>query len=93
MALDRKGLIDAIYQGAALMPRWLSNPGTFGYGKSVFQAAYDAAPVMSQDIAAAKKLDQQAGATGKTITIGTSSELSGIAEVIAACRPPPRRSG
>ena len=31
-----------VYDGAALMPRWLANPGTFGYGKSVFDAAYDA---------------------------------------------------
>src|SRR5206468_1708744 len=68
MALDRQGIIDSVYRGAALMPRWLSNPGTFGYGKSVFDAAYAKAPVMTQNIDAAKKLVQQAGATGKTIT-------------------------
>jgi len=84
MALDRQGIIDSVYKGAALMPRWLSNPGTFGYGKSVFDAAYAKAPVMSQNIAAAKKLVQQAGATGKTITIGTSSQLSDIAAVTGA---------
>ncbi|MEP7022607.1 MAG: ABC transporter substrate-binding protein [Actinomycetota bacterium] len=84
MALDRKGIIDSVYRGAALMPRWLSNPGTFGYGKSVFTADYDKAPVMSQNIAAAKKLVQQAGATGKTITIGTSSQLANIAAVTGA---------
>ena len=84
MALDRQGIIDSVYKGAALMPRWLSNPGTFGYGKSVFDAAYAKAPVMTQNIAAAKKLVQQAGATGKTITIGTSSQLSDIAAVTGA---------
>ena len=84
MALDRQGIIDSVYRGAALMPRWLSNPGTFGYGKSVFDAAYAKAPVMTQNIAAAKKLVQQAGATGKTITIGTSSQLSDIAAVTGA---------
>jgi peptide/nickel transport system substrate-binding protein len=78
LALDRKGLIGAIYKGAAVLPRWLSNPGTFGYGKSVFQAAYDAAPEMTQDLAKAKQLILDAGATGKTITIGMSSELKGI---------------
>ena len=57
LALDRQGIIDSVYKGAALMPRWLSNPGTFGYGKSVFDAAYATAPVMTQNIAAAKKLD------------------------------------
>src|SRR5262249_49286052 len=61
------------------MPRWLSNPGTFGYGKSVFIKAYDSSPILTQNIAEAKKLVQQAGATGKTITIGTSSQLADIA--------------
>jgi peptide/nickel transport system substrate-binding protein len=78
LALDRKGIIDSVYKGAALMPRWLSNPGTFGYGKSVFSAAYARSPVVSQNIAEGKKLVQAAGATGKTITIGTSSQLADI---------------
>ena len=81
LALNRQGIIDSVYKGAALMPRWLSNPGTFGYGKAVFTAAYDASPVLTQNIAEAKKLVQQAGATGKTITIGTSSQLANIATV------------
>ena len=78
LALDRKGIVNSVYKGAALMPRWLSNPGTFGYGKSVFDAAYARSPVLSQDIPQAKKLVQAAGATGKTITIGTSSQLADI---------------
>jgi peptide/nickel transport system substrate-binding protein len=78
LALDRKGLVDAIYKGTATIPRWISNSGTFGYGKSVFQAAYDASPDMNQDIAKAKQLIIDAGATGKSITIGMSSELTGI---------------
>jgi peptide/nickel transport system substrate-binding protein len=84
LALNRQGIIDSVYKGAALMPRWFSNPGTFGYGKSVFTAAYDAAPVMSQNLSQAKKLVQQAGAAGKTITIGTSSQLANIAAVTGA---------
>ena len=84
LALNRQGIIDSLYKGAALMPKWVSNPGTFGYGKSVFSAAYSSAPVMSQNIAKAKKLVQQAGATGKTITIGTSSQLADIAAVTGA---------
>jgi peptide/nickel transport system substrate-binding protein len=81
LALNRQGIINSVYKGAALMPRWLSNPGTFGYGKSVFTAAYDSSPVLTQNIAEAKKLVQQAGATGKTFTIGTSSQLANIAAV------------
>ena len=78
MALDRQAIISDVYDGAALMPRWLANPGTFGYGKSAFNAAYDSSPVLSQDLAAAKKLAKEAGATGQTITIGTSSEIASI---------------
>ena len=46
LALNRQAIISNVYKGAALMPRWLANPGTFGYGKSVFDKAYDASPVM-----------------------------------------------
>jgi peptide/nickel transport system substrate-binding protein len=84
MALNRQAIINSVYKGAALMPRWLSNPGTFGYGKPVFAAAYSSSPVLAQNISAAKKLVQQAGATGKTITIGTSSQLANISAVTGA---------
>jgi peptide/nickel transport system substrate-binding protein len=84
LALDRQGIINSVYKGAALMPKWESNPGTFGYGKPVFDAAYASAPVMSQNLAKAKKLVQEAGATGKTFTIGTSSQLANIAAVTGA---------
>ena len=84
LALNRQAIINSVYQGAAQLPRWLANPGTFGYGKAVFDAAYGSSPVLTQNIAEARKLVQQAGDTGKTITIGTSSQLAAIAEVTAA---------
>jgi peptide/nickel transport system substrate-binding protein len=84
LALNRQAIIDSVYKGAALMPKWMSNPGTFGYGKSVFDAAYSSAPYLTQNLAEAKKLVKQAGATGKTITIGTSSQLANIAAVTGA---------
>lgn len=84
LALDRTGIINSVYKGAAMLPKWISNPGTFGYGRSVFNAAYNAAPTLKHDIAAAKKLVQQAGATGKTLTIGTSSQLADISAVAGA---------
>lgn len=84
LALDRQAIISNVYQGAALMPRWLANPGTFGYGTSVFDAAYNKSPVLAQDLAKARKLAKAAGVTGQTITIGTSSQLTSIATVTAA---------
>jgi peptide/nickel transport system substrate-binding protein len=79
LALDRKALVSDVYQGAALMPRWLANPGTFGYGAAVFDAAYSKSPVLTQDVAKARQLVQAAGMTGQTITIGTSSQIANIA--------------
>jgi peptide/nickel transport system substrate-binding protein len=75
LALNRQGIINSVYEGAALMPRWLSNPGTFGYGTSVFDRAYGSSPALTQNIAEARKLVKQAGDSGKTITIGTTSQL------------------
>jgi peptide/nickel transport system substrate-binding protein len=86
LALDRKGLVDAIYKGTADLPRWISNRGTFGYGKSIFDAAYNSTPEMTQDLAKAKQLVIDAGATGKTITIGMSSELTGISTEATALK-------
>jgi peptide/nickel transport system substrate-binding protein len=84
MALDRQGIISSVYRGAALMPRWASNPGTFGYARGIFTAAYDSSPVLTQNISAARQLVQAAGATGKTLTIGTSSELADVTGVTGA---------
>jgi len=84
MALNRQAIIANVYKGAALMPRWLSNPGVFGYGKSVFAKAYDSSPLMSYNLAKAKKLIKEAGAVGKTFTIGTSQQIANIAAVTGA---------
>jgi peptide/nickel transport system substrate-binding protein len=79
LALDRPAIISQVYDGAALMPRWLANPGTFGYGQSVFTNSYDSSPVLTQNLAEARKLAREAGAVGQTITIGTSAEIASIA--------------
>jgi peptide/nickel transport system substrate-binding protein len=78
LAVNRQAVIDNVYMGAALPAKWLTNPGTFGYGTSTLDQMYNAAPSLKQNVAEAKKLVQQAGATGQTITIGTSQEMVGI---------------
>jgi peptide/nickel transport system substrate-binding protein len=78
LAVNRQAVIDNVYMGAALPAKWLTNPGTFGYGTATLDQLYDAAPTLTQNLAEAKKLVQQAGATGQTITIGTSQEITGI---------------
>ncbi len=84
LALNRQAIIANVYKGAALVPHWLSNPGVFGYGKAVFDKAYNSSPLMSYNLAKAKKLVKEAGATGKTFTIGTSQQIANIAAVTGA---------
>src|SRR5260370_39017730 len=84
MALNRTAIISNIFKGAALMPRWLANPGVFGYGKPAFDKAYSASPLLPHNLAKAKQLVKEAGAVGKTFTIGTSSQISNIAQETGA---------
>ncbi|MDX8464630.1 ABC transporter substrate-binding protein [Mesorhizobium sp. VK23B] len=84
LALDRQSVIDTVYKGAAKLPRWIANDGTFGDAKDTFQKAFDAAPEFKQDVAKAKQLVQDAGATGKTVTIGMSTSIAVTAGVSAA---------
>jgi peptide/nickel transport system substrate-binding protein len=80
LALDRQGLVDALYKGAAYPARALAVPGTWGYGKDVFTKAWNDLPDVSKpDVEAAKQLVADAGATGQTVKIGMSSELSPLA--------------
>src|SRR5215475_3434240 len=58
------------------MPGWRPNPGTFAQAKPGFARAYASSPVVTQNIAEARKLARQARATGKTLTIGTTSQLA-----------------
>lgn len=84
LALDRQSIVDTVYKGAASVPRWLSNDGTFGYAADTFQAAYDAAPEYEHDVEQAKQLIEEAGAEGQTITIGMSSAIAVTASDSAA---------
>ncbi|PKH40144.1 peptide/nickel transport system substrate-binding protein [Nocardioides alpinus] len=84
LALDREGIIDSVYKGAAQMPKWISNSGTFGYAPDVFEAAYERTPTWAQDLSEAKALVAEAGAEGKTVTIGMTAGLAQIAAAAGA---------
>jgi peptide/nickel transport system substrate-binding protein len=84
LALDRQGIADSVYHGAALLPRWFSNPGTFGYATSTFESAHEEDPEFARDVAKAKKLVQEAGAEGQKVTIGMSSAIANISAVASA---------
>ena len=86
LAIDRKAYIQNVYHGDAQLPRTLANPGTWGYGREVFQADWDARPEPAQNVAKAKALVQQAGAAGKTITLGMTSEVQQLNTAANAIR-------
>jgi len=79
MAIDRQGLIDAVFHGTAQLPKAIGNPGTWGYSPDTFQTAWDALPEPTRDIDTAKSMVEAAGATGQTITIATSNEIAILA--------------
>lgn len=82
-ALDRQAYIASSYQGNALLPRTLANPGTWGYARGVFEADWNRLPQPTMNVAAGKRLVKQAGYAGQTITIGTSQEIPSIAPAVA----------
>jgi peptide/nickel transport system substrate-binding protein len=85
-AIDRKAYINSLYSGQAQLPRTLANSGTWGYERDVFKKDWDSRPDPTMDVAKGKQLIQQAGATGKTIVIGTSSEINSLQTAANAIR-------
>ncbi len=77
-ALDRKGIIDTLWHGAAILPHALEAQGTWGSAPDVFKAGYDALPALEPDLVKAKDLMTQAGVAGQSIKIGTSSGTAAI---------------
>lgn len=79
MALDRTGLVDALYKGAAYPARALASAGTWGYAREEFVKAWNSLPDASTpNLDEAKKLVEEAGAAGQTVRIGMSSELNAL---------------
>jgi len=86
LAIDRRAYIEGGLAGSAIEPRTFANPGTWGYGRTVFAADWEARPEPEQDVAAARKLIDEAGAAGETLTIGTSAEIPQVATAANAVR-------
>ncbi|HLI60104.1 MAG TPA: ABC transporter substrate-binding protein [Solirubrobacteraceae bacterium] len=78
-AINREALIAAVYHGASQMPRTLESPGQWGYGQPVFEKDWAHLPPMTVNLDKAKALIRAAHATGKSIVIGTTQQISSLA--------------
>jgi peptide/nickel transport system substrate-binding protein len=77
-AMDRAGVIQTVFKGAATIPHALEASGTWGTAPDVFKAGYDALPPLTQDMAKAQSLIAAAGVVGQTITLGTSAGIPAL---------------
>lgn len=87
LATDRQAIATVVFQGTASPARVVSPPSSWSYAKDVYQAAYDAVPAPAVDLEKAKQLVQEAGASGKTITLaaqGSSIVHSQTADILKA---------
>jgi len=88
MAMDRKGIVDAAVKGYGSVTDALTTESVWGQASAATtKAAFSGLEQYPYDVAAAKKLIEQAGATGKTITIRTApigADFSVVAQATAA---------
>lgn len=84
LALDRKGIANTVFKGAANLPSALQGSGTWGTAYDTFKAGYDALPVMDQDLAKAQELAKSLNIAGQTVKIGTSSGIPALNSIALA---------
>ncbi|MFD8971136.1 MULTISPECIES: ABC transporter substrate-binding protein [unclassified Streptomyces] len=87
MALDRKNIIKAAAGGVGVPAKAPAARGAWALAPSKTAALYDTLPEPAYDIEAAKKLVADAGMTGRTITLVTSTlapEISVVANAVQA---------
>ncbi|MDH6109338.1 peptide/nickel transport system substrate-binding protein [Kitasatospora sp. MAP12-15] len=73
MALDRPGFVKTGLAGVGTVTGALTDKAAWAAAPAQTQQAAFGLPSATQDLAQAKALIQQAGATGKTLTVATSS--------------------
>ncbi|MEU5218241.1 ABC transporter substrate-binding protein [Streptomyces sp. NPDC020807] len=74
LALDRTGFVKAGLGGAGTVTTSLTTRAAWAHAsEATRKAAFDVLPPATQDIEQARKLVQEAGATGKSLTVATSS--------------------
>lgn len=87
MALDRKNLVKAAAGGVGVPAKAPTARGAWALVPEKTEAYFAALPEPVYDVAAAKKLIEEAGATGRRVTLATSTlapEISVVANAVQA---------
>ncbi|MFI9111731.1 ABC transporter substrate-binding protein [Streptomyces venezuelae] len=87
MALDRKNIVKAAAGGVGVPAKAPAARGAWALAPEKTVTLFDTLPEPAYDVEGAKKLVQEAGATGRTITLVTSSlapEISVVANAVQA---------
>lgn len=87
MAFDREGVAKAASAGVAATAKAPAAIGAWGTAPEAAKEYYAKLPALTRDLEGAKKLVQEAGATGKKIVMATSTmspEISVIANAVQA---------
>ncbi|MET3984500.1 ABC transporter substrate-binding protein [Streptomyces sp. PvR034] len=87
LALDRKNIVKAAAGGIGVPAKSPTARGAWALAPEKTAALYDTLPEPAYDLGAAKKLVQEAGATGRKITLVTSTlapEISVVANAVQA---------
>ncbi|MFB7452782.1 ABC transporter substrate-binding protein [Streptomyces sp. NPDC056194] len=93
MALDRKNIIKAAAGGVGVPAKAPAARGAWALAPEKTAELFDTLPEPAYDIEAAKKLLQEAHATGRTVTIVTSSLAPEISVVANAVQDAGRKIG
>ncbi|WP_306325544.1 ABC transporter substrate-binding protein [Streptomyces venezuelae] len=87
MALDRKNIVKAAAGGVGVPAKAPAARGAWALAPEKTATLFDTLPEPAYDVEGARKLVQEAGATGRTITLVTSSlapEISVVANAVQA---------
>jgi peptide/nickel transport system substrate-binding protein len=74
-SLDYTSLIQTMTGGSGSPAKALATPGSWGYAVDAYRAAWDALPLPTQDLEAAKKLVAESGVSNPRLVIAAFSEL------------------
>ncbi|MEV7794065.1 ABC transporter substrate-binding protein [Streptomyces sp. NPDC087512] len=93
LALDRKNIVKAAAGGVGTPAKAPAARGAWALAPEKTATVYDTLPEPEYDIAQAEKLVREAGATGRTVTLATSTVAPEISVVANAVQAAGRRIG